>query len=389
MVALDFKLIENQRALEKFARENSSIPQMCFDTEFVGERRFSTRLCLIQIGIEDQFYLIDPFKVDSLDPFLDMISNPAIKKIAHAGENDYRLLYNNFGILPKNVFDTQVAAGFIGYKYPISFKRLVERELEGRVDKGYTIANWESRPFSKKQLSYALNDVLPLRQLFLQLSDKLNTLERYGWAEEEFALQEEDQYFYQDPHKEVFNNDLMKSLYPRERLFLLRLILWRKQRARDKNHSKDMVLPNKYLGHITRGIGSGKDALTNNRRIPRKIVENYWRDFDRMYSEPITAEEEVILEKIPFSRQEDPKKDLVMDLIYLIVKHKTWETNMAPELVFPKSWLKALPSDHERIAGLLADSWRKELLGERFIQWIYKFPDLQINFNGNNLEIIV
>ncbi len=388
MAVHNYELIETQRDLERFADRHQQISWMCFDTEFVGERRFNTRLCLIQVASEFGFSLIDPFRIQDLGPFLDLIENRSILKIAHAGENDYRLLYNSFGILPKNVFDTQVAAGFVGYKYPISFKRLVEREMDRSVDKGYTIANWESRPFSPKQLRYAINDVVPLQKLYRSLTDKLNDLNRYGWAEQEFALQEEDTYFYQDPHKEVINNDLMKSLYPRERLFLLRLIMWRAEKAQQKNYSKEMVLPKKYLGHITRGIGSGKDALTNNRRIPRKIVENYWPDFQRMFSEKVKPDEQKILDRIPLSKQDDPKKELILDLLYLIVKHKAWTSGIAAELVFPKSWLKALTSDHLKIAGKLSSSWRKELLGEVFIDWIYNFPDLQFHFNGNQLEIL-
>ena len=388
MAAHNFELIEYQRDLERFADRHQGISWMCFDTEFVGERRFNTRLCLIQVASEFGFFLIDPFKIEDLGPFLDMIENRSILKIAHAGENDYRLLYNAFGILPKNVFDTQVAAGFVGYKYPISFKRLVEREMDRSVDKGYTIANWESRPFSPKQLRYAINDVVPLQRLYRSLTDKLNELNRYSWAEQECALQEEDTFFYQDPHKEVINNDLMKSLYPRERLFLLRLIMWRTKKAQQKNYSKEMVLPKKYLGHITRGIGSGKDALTNNRRIPRKIIENNWPDFQRMFEEKVKADEQEILDRIPLSKQDDPKKELILDLLYLIVKHKAWTSSIAAELVFPKSWLKTLTSDHLKIAGKLSASWRKELLGDAFIEWIYNFPDLQFHFTGNKLEIL-
>ena len=388
MGSLNYQLIVNQKELEKFTDRHRQLPWMCFDTEFVGERRYETRLCLIQVASDHGFFLIDPFEILDLSPFLDLIENPGIKKIAHAGENDYRLLYNNYGVLPRNIFDTQVAAGFVGYKYPLSFKRLAEREIEFTLDKGYTIANWESRPFTPKQLKYALNDVVPLKQLHDSLAQKLDQLERRHWAEQEFAQQEKEKYFYQDPYKEVLNNDLMKSLYPQGRIFLLRLLMWRTEMARKRNHSKEMVLPKKYVSHIVRGIGSGKDALTNNRRIPRKIIDKNWPDFKRMYTEKVSDEEQEVLDRIPSQQFEDPSRDLLLDLIYLIIKHKTWESKLAIELAFPKSWLKALPCDYEQIADRLSNSWRKQWLGDVFIDWIRNFPKLKVNFSDNKLEII-
>ena len=139
----DFTLIENQQALQQFGEINNSISWLGFDTEFVGEKRFFTRLCLIQVITENGLFLIDPFKVKDLGVFLDMLTDPDIVKITHAGDNDYRLIHTDYGIIPRNVFDTQIAAGFVGYKYPVSFRKLVEGELNIFLSKGYAVADWE------------------------------------------------------------------------------------------------------------------------------------------------------------------------------------------------------------------------------------------------------
>jgi len=90
---MDFVLIEDAAALQQFLDENKSVSWMSFDTEFVGEKRYVTLICLIQVGTENGFYLIDPLKVKDLSGFFSMLENPSILKITHAGENDYRLLY--------------------------------------------------------------------------------------------------------------------------------------------------------------------------------------------------------------------------------------------------------------------------------------------------------
>ncbi|MCB9298190.1 MAG: hypothetical protein H6559_34485 [Lewinellaceae bacterium] len=84
-------------------------------------------------------FLIDPIRLKNLDPFLDLVADPGITKITHAGDNDYRLLNNLFGIVPVNVFDTQVAVSFVGYNYPVSFRKLVESELNVHLKKGYAV----------------------------------------------------------------------------------------------------------------------------------------------------------------------------------------------------------------------------------------------------------
>ena len=202
-------VIEKKGDLEKFYQENKNVDWIGFDTEFVGEKRYHTLLCLIQIATENGFYIIDPLKLKDLTPLLKMIEDPTILKITHAGENDYRLFYSYFGILPKNVFDTQLAAGFVGYKYPISFSKLVEKELRVYLKKGYTVSDWESRPINQKQLTYALNDVIYLEQLWENLSRKLENLKRTNWVAEEFEKLELADTYYFDPNREALNNSII------------------------------------------------------------------------------------------------------------------------------------------------------------------------------------
>jgi ribonuclease D len=163
--SLAYTIIENDDALVAFCENNKAIEWMAVDTEFIGERRFETLLCLIQVATAEGYYLIDPIKVKDLKPFLDLIESPVILKITHAGENDYRLLNQNYQIIPQNIFDTQVAGGFIGLGYPISYAKLVEKELDITIDKGYAATDWEARPLKSKQVEYALSDVTHLRYL--------------------------------------------------------------------------------------------------------------------------------------------------------------------------------------------------------------------------------
>lgn len=382
-----YLLIEDQEGMRQFEKENASISWLCFDTEFVGEKRYFTRLCLIQIITEHGVYLIDPIKLDALDYFLELVKDPSVEKITHAGDNDYRLLYSVYGVIPKNIFDTQIAAGLLDYKYPISFRKLVETELNKFLKKGYAVADWEKRPFQEKQLKYALNDVLPLPDLWNNLRGKLADRGRTHWAKEEFEQFEHEAFYYRDPHKEALNSNLMRALNPKERVFLLRLFGWRNQQAREKDYSKEMVLPGKMISQIVRTINAGKEALRQNRRIPGKISERFGDTFEQLFNKPVTQEEEELLLRIPSEMQEDPKEEVILEMLFLLIKYRCLDNGVSPNMVLTRNTLKKLKIDSNSLSDSFLNGWRNELLGEQFIHWLKNFEHLELDINGGNIEL--
>ena len=385
--ALQYDLIEQPRALDAFFQEHRKLSWMAFDTEFVGEKRFHTLLCLIQVKSEKGLFLIDPIRLKNLDPFLELVADPGITKITHAGDNDYRLLNNLFGIVPVNVFDTQVAAGFVGYNYPVSFRKLVESELNVHLKKGYAVADWESRPFQSKQLRYALNDVLFLPDLWQSLQEKLRQQNRTHWADEELGLWEKAEYYYRDPHDEAIKSNLMRSLKNRERAFLIRLFAWRRELAEKRDHSKEMVLPAKYISQIVRSISSGREALKHNRRIPSKTAERYGAIFEELYNRPVTDEEKEILKRIPSDLDDDPKEQIIMEMLYQVIKYKCLEEDISINMVVPRGELKKIRADEDDALELLAGGWRQEMLGAYFLDWLSNANRMKVELHENRIVI--
>lgn len=386
--ALQYTLIEHPNALEDFCKAHRELPWMAFDTEFVGEKRYFTSLCLIQVHSEKGLFLIDPTRLNKLDPFLALITDPKITKITHAGDNDYRLLNSLYGILPRNIFDTQIAAGFVGYKYPVSFGKLVEDELKIHLKKGYAVADWESRPFQEKQLRYALNDVLFLPDLWASLRKKLEGRKRAHWAAEEFANLEKQEYYYKDPNDEAIKSNMMRALKPREQAFLLRLFAWRRQLAEQRDHSKEMVLPAKYISHIVRSISSGSEALKHNRRIPPKTADKYGAIFEELYKRPVSDEERKILKQIPSDHNEDPKEQIIMEMLYQVIKYKCLEENISIDMVVPRGELKKIRADDDDALELLAGGWRQEMLGAYFLDWLSNANRMKVELLEDRIVIL-
>ncbi len=384
-----YQLIETQSDLEAFYKTNRQVNSMSFDTEFVGEKRFVTRICLIQVTTSHGNYLIDPFPLKDLGPFLELVQDPGITTITHAGDNDYRLLFQQYDVVPKNVFDTQIAAGLAGYKYPVSLRRLVEGELRRSLKKGYTVADWESRPFQSKQLKYALNDVVLLYPLWRSLEQKLRDLRRKEWAEEEFRKLEEADFYIKDPNTEALSSRLIQSLKPQEQVFLIRLYEWRRKLAQEKNYSKEMILPKKMITHIVRTIQSGQDALRNNRRIPKRIASKYGNTFEALYKQEISKEEKRLLRRIEQQDTDDPEGDILLEMLYLVVKYKCMKEQISTNLVLPRGLLKKLKTDASLVEEELGDGWRGEFLGDTIIRWLMHYDQLDIAIAQEEIRLLM
>jgi ribonuclease D len=384
-----FILIDNQAGLEEFRVENKEVDWLAFDTEFVGEKRFHTRICLIQVATENGNYLIDPFEIQSMDALMAFITDPNVIKVTHAGENDYRLFYANFNVVPVNTFDTQIAAGFLGYKYPVSFQKLVQGELNVYLKKGYAVADWEARPIAKKQLRYALNDILYLYDLWQKQAAELRKRGRESWAKEEFAELEKAAYYQKDPHKEALNNNLMRALRPKEQLFLLRLFKWRHDQARSKDYSKEMILPSKMFSQIVRSISAGTEALKQNRRIPSKIASRHGEAFEKMYQEQATPDEKKVLKRISSKEISDPKQEILVEMLYLVLKYHCIDNEVSPNLVMSKAMLKKILNNNNLSDSLLGNGWRRELLGEDFTNWMLNMDRLQLKLESGKISFVI
>lgn len=360
----DYFLIQTESELATFESDNKNIAWMALDTEFIGEKRYQTLLCLIQIATQNGLYVFDTLKLRHIQPILDLLVRPDILKITHAGENDYRLINELYRIFPVNVFDTQIAAGFLGYKFPLSFRKLVEEELGIRLSKDQTVTDWELRPMKKGQIQYALEDVIPLYNLWQQLSQKINTLQRTDWVKEEIQRLEQESFYEKNPHKEALGNSLILSLSKREQVFLIRLYEWRRHLAEERNHSKEMVLAGKNIAPIVKAVGSGVEGLKNNRRISERFVERYGEEMVKLHQNPITPEETKLLKEIKELEELPPKEDLRLELLYSFMVYRCLEAEVAADLVIPRAEFKKMKFDSSYITPALETGWRRNILGE-------------------------
>lgn len=186
MPALPENVVARPEQLAPCLDHLAEAPIIAFDTEFVGEDAYRPELCLVQIATTESLFIIDPFTCGPLDRFWEILTDPAKTVVVHAGREDIRICNFAIGRSP-NVFDVQLAAGLIGFTYPIGYAGLVQELLGNRMSKGETLTDWRRRPLQPGQVRYAFDDVRYLIPAWKKITERLKKFDRLAWAEEEFS----------------------------------------------------------------------------------------------------------------------------------------------------------------------------------------------------------
>jgi ribonuclease D len=180
-------LITTASEIEELVAHLRASGRFAFDTEFVSEETFEPVLCLVQVATSERLVAIDALAVRDLRPFWEVVIDPAVEVVMHAASEDLRICRFQTGKVPRRVFDVQIAAGLVGFGYPLSLGNLMAQTMRVTVTGGETRTDWRRRPLSASQLRYALDDVRYLLDLADLLVVQLAEWGRAAWAESEFA----------------------------------------------------------------------------------------------------------------------------------------------------------------------------------------------------------
>lgn len=384
---MKYTFIENQQELRKLCDELQSHEWIAIDTEFIGENTFFTELCLIQIACKNGIFLVDTIRIEEISCILNLISSQKILKITHAGDNDYRIFYELYGVTPQNIFDTQIAAGFLGYRFPISFKDLLYNEINKNISKSYSVVDWKLRPLPINFINYAVDDVIYLFDLYQSLLEKLKVQNRLFWCQEEFSKICNKDYFQIPPNKDFLTNPLVGKLDKKGRLYLLRLINWRIGMAKSKNVSKEAILQHKYIPVIVKGLSKDLKGLEQSRRLPAGILKKYSEKFLAIANAPIIDEEEKVLNQIKRTEKEDSILTLNYEILYQIISLICYRQNISIDLVLPRGILKQIKADSKIGIQLILNSWRKEFLGAAIIHLFNHIDRLDYTFKDHQFTL--
>lgn len=362
-------IVTEQAELEARCAQWRANGWLCFDTEFIRDETFIADLCLVQVHDGERVTLIDPFAQIDLAPFWALITAPDVVSVVHAGKEDFEVCLRAAGAPPRNVFDVQIAAGFVGYGYPLSLLRLVHAVLRQRLDKAQTLTDWTRRPLTDEQAEYAVADVAHLPALYDKLRGKLAQAGRTAWAAEEFARFEDPQFYAPPVEDKLFRLKGSRKLDALGLAVLRELIPWRERWAERRNRPVRALVRDDVLVEIARRRPTRPQQLEVLRGFPQarnaKVVGELL-DIIR----GVTATSRSSWPK-PFEPRDDsPMAKVTLDLLSAYLRAVCHEEGVANELVGTTQRLRDLL---DYTAGLTTETpelltgWRKSFVGDRLV----------------------
>jgi ribonuclease D len=277
-------LITTQDELVTFCNQVADSPYITVDTEFLRDKTYFPKLCLLQIASLDHDAVIDPLAPDiKLDPVFKLMQKAKLTKVFHAARQDIEIFYLLSKKIPTPIFDTQVAAAVCGYGESVGYETLVNQVVGAEIDKSSRFTDWSARPLSEKQLAYALSDVTHLRVIYEDLKAKVEKADRGSWIAEEHAYLS-DPSIYQIAPEEAWKRLKFGNMRPKNLAVLRELAKWRELEARKQDVPRGRIMKDEALielaslmprkeGDLTRMRSSEKHMSKSKMQIVFKCVQ--------------------------------------------------------------------------------------------------------------------
>lgn len=359
---LPVRFLDSNAQLDELWTDLDTSDWFGFDTEFIGEKRDIPLLCLIQIVTDQAIYLVDPISASGWETLGEYLSSDRIRKLTHAGENDYRLLYQLLGILPQNIFDLQVAVSFMGIRYPASLATILSEVLGQPTSKGFTIADWTVRPLPPKMQKYAVEDVKFLRSLYGRVMAELTEKGRVDWVQEEMAAWETPEFYTPDPLKRLLHQRAIAGYREQEKLFMMRCAQWRSATATTTGQKEEQILSNKQVVEIARAIHSGSEALFRSRILPKAFIRQMAGQLMAWYETPPTNAELSLLYQYTPKEAVDPVNEAHAMLVFQLLQLYCMDEHLAVDMVMPPSEMKKYRMFSDYQSPLFDTGWRSSFL---------------------------
>ena len=388
-----------QPSLQTLADGARAAGRLALDTEFMGEGRYRTLLCLVQLAIPEgadtgeRIALVDPLAADlDMAPLAAVLADPSVQVVVHAGRQDIALMRRRLQTEVSNVFDTQIAAGFAGLGAQSSYDSLLTEMLGLRLAKSASFTRWDARPLSPEQLAYAREDVVHLLELSGELEQRLAELGRLEWAREECQPLERSS-DERDPEAIFARLPRIGGLGAAARPVARELVRWREQTAARQDRPVQSVLGDAALMEVAKRAPSSRAELERIRGVGGGIGKGRLGDdlldaVRRGRAQPPDPAPE--RPRLPSSKPDDAP---LVALAEALLRARAREAGLAYELLAARADLQAIVAAH-RAGGEEADvrtlrGWRRRLVGDELLELLDGRVSLSVNESGRGRRVQV
>jgi ribonuclease D len=355
------------------------------DTEFMRETTYWPKLCLIQAATATDSAVIDPL-ADGIDlaPFLAILADERIEKVFHAARQDVEI-FNNLGVLPKPLFDTQVAAMAAGYGEQVAYDALVRSTLKIDLDKSSRFTDWARRPLSDSQLTYALADVTHLAALFPGLKNKLEKADRLSWVTGEMANLVDPALYDTSPQ------NAWKRLKPRKSgskyLAVFKSVAaWREAAAQNRDQPRSRILKDDAIDEIATQAPTDADGLNRLRSVPKGFAgSRFGPDLIEAIKDGLASPDATAPAIDTRGPPPPPGAGAIVELLKVLLKARAEDAKVASKLIATVSDLEKIAADDNAKTPAL-EGWRREAFGEDALR--LKRGELALVLDGARVRVV-
>ncbi len=386
-------MITTTKALADAVQAAQADGAVGIDTEFVWERTYYPTLGVVQIGYSDgHCELIDAPMIEDWAPFATLMADPDTVKILHDAQQDLIILNRACAVLPKNIFDTQRACGFVGLSSSISLSELLKTLLKVLLDKSQTRSNWLARPLSKEQMTYAEEDVRYSTRLMQHIMAKAEALGRQQWILEEMKLYENEAIYQEfDPDTEMPRVRGSGSMTNQQRNIVRALGAWRELKARQRNLPRNFILSDDAIVALMKHPPASADAIQPCRGLSERSLKRnramIWAALER----GLNGE----LPNLPNGRHRGPASDQGyesrVDLTLALIKGICLATQMDPALIANRADVTTFvleASAAESASHRMLRDWRADFIGNRLLRVLNGKSRIGINIETRLPELL-
>ena len=363
-------IIKTTSELSQFCDYACNFDYITVDTEFLRERTYYPKLCLIQLAIpgdqENSAVLIDPLERNlDLSPLYKIFLDPDIVKVFHAARQDLEIFFHDKNIIPSPLFDTQLAAMVCGFGEQVGYETLVRSICKVNLDKSSRFTDWSLRPLSNKQQQYALADVTHLRQIYEYLKEQLKRNERETWLEEELNILKNPETYITRP-KEAWRRIKSRSNSSKFLGIVARLAEFRETYAQRNNIPRNRVLKDDALMELASLKPKSFDDLSRSRLLLRDARKG---KIAKGILDSIQAAEDLKFEQVNYATKVPKSLNVnsaLSDMLRVLLKAKSEELGVAAKLIANSSDLDSIASGERTVPAL--SGWRHQIFGREALE---------------------
>ncbi|MCX7088907.1 MAG: ribonuclease D [Methylococcales bacterium] len=368
--------IDTPEQLDALCQLIATAPWIALDTEFLREKTYYPKFCLLQIATPDWVACIDPIALTDLNPLLDVLYLPSIIKIFHSCRQDLEIFFQLRGSIPQPIFDTQLAAPLLGFQDNTGYAMLVSSFLNINLNKAYTRTDWSVRPLIPEQIDYAADDVIYLCKIYQIMCKQLSDLGRLDWLNADFEQLDNSELYQLSPENAWFKIKGKNKLTGKQLSIIQTLSAWREEIAQQENRPRNWLIRDELLIELAKLQPENIDALAGVRGIHEKTVSRYGKVLCQLITDA-KQRPPIPLNEKDKSAKKTPEQEAILDLLAALVRLRADQNRLNPSILATRKDLEDLLDDQPD--GALLQGWRRAMVGNELTALLQGRSVLSIN----------